>query len=92
MRQESRAVPTDEGLSALLARAVEELGLPAHGLPSGAGHDAAEIAAVAPVAMLFVRCEGGISHNPAESVGEEDVAVAVEAMSRFLQLLAGERG
>ncbi|QIN80841.1 allantoate amidohydrolase [Rubrobacter marinus] len=92
VRQESRAVPTDEGLSATLARAVEETGLPAHRLASGAGHDAAEIAAVAPVAMLFVRCEGGVSHNPAESVGEEDVAVAIEAMGRFLELLAAERG
>ena len=91
VRQESRAVPTDEDLSATLARAVEDLGMPAHRLPSGAGHDAAEVAAIAPVAMLFVRCEGGVSHNPAESVKEGDVAVAIEAMSGFLGLLAGER-
>lgn len=92
VRQESRAVPTDEGLSATLVRAVEALEVPAHCLPSGAGHDAAEVAAVAPVAMLFVRCEGGISHNPAESVEEGDVAVAMEAMNGFLGLLAEERG
>ena len=92
VRQEGDAVPTDERLTALLARAVEDLGLPAHRLPSGAGHDAAAVAAIAPVAMLFVRCERGISHNPAESVEEKDVAVAIETMSRFLALLAGERG
>ncbi len=92
VRQESKAVPTSPDLTELLARAVEEIGLPAHRLPSGAGHDAAEVAAIAPVAMLFVRCERGISHNPAESVEEEDVAVAVETISRFLALLAGERG
>lgn len=92
VRQESRAVPTDEGLTGLLARAVEDLGMPAHRLPSGAGHDAAELAAVAPVAMLFVRCEGGVSHNPLESVAEEDVAVAVAVLERFLVILAGERG
>ena len=92
VRQESGAVPMDEGLTALLARAVEDLGIPAHRLTSGAGHDAAEMAAVAPVAMLFVRCERGISHNPLESVAEPDVAAAVEAMSRFLVFLAGERG
>ena len=57
-------------------------------LPSGAGHDAAQMATLTPVAMLFVRCKGGISHNPAESVRREDVGVAIEVMSRFLTLLA----
>ena len=35
--------------------------------------------------MLFVRCEGGISHNPAESVEAADVAVAIDALERFLR-------
>jgi allantoate deiminase len=56
-------------------------------LPSGAGHDAVMISSIAPVAMLFVRCAGGISHNPAESVTVEDVAAAIEATTRFLELL-----
>ena len=56
-----------------------------HRLPSGAGHDAAQVAALAPVTMLFVRCKEGISHNPAESVAQEDVGVAVEVMGRFLE-------
>ena len=54
-------------------------------LPSGAGHDAAMMARIAPAAMLFVRCAGGISHNPAESVEEADVAVAIDALERFLR-------
>jgi allantoate deiminase len=37
-----------------------------------------------PVAMLFVRCAGGISHNPAESVAAKDVAAAVEVLDRFI--------
>ena len=37
-------------------------------LPSGAGHDAVALAALTPVAMLFVRCLGGVSHHPDESV------------------------
>jgi allantoate deiminase len=53
-------------------------------LPSGAGHDAAMMASIAPATMLFVRCRGGISHNPAESVEEADVAVAIDALERFL--------
>lgn len=88
VRQETPAVPADETLSAALAKAVEGAGFTAHRLPSGAGHDAAQVAALAPVAMLFVRCEGGVSHNPAESVAEEDVAVALDVMDRFLRLLA----
>ena len=54
-------------------------------LPSGAGHDAAMMARVAPAAMLFVRCRGGVSHHPAESVEEADVAVAVDALERLLR-------
>jgi allantoate deiminase len=54
-------------------------------LASGAGHDAAMMAAIAPAAMLFVRCRGGISHNPAESVEEADVAAAIEALERLLR-------
>jgi allantoate deiminase len=88
LRQETPAVPANPGLSALLARAVEDSGLPVHRLPSGAGHDAAQMAVLTPVALLFVRCEGGISHNPAESVKGEDVAAAIEVMDRFLALLA----
>ena len=46
------------------------------------------MAAIAPVAMLFVRCEDGISHNPAESVTKEDVEVAIEALNRFVRRVA----
>lgn len=92
LRQETPAVPADPALSALLERAVEGSGLPVHRLPSGAGHDAAQMAVLTPVAMLFVRCEEGISHNPAESVTREDVGTAIEVMGRFLALLAERSG
>jgi allantoate deiminase len=71
-----------------LAHAVRALGLEPPFLPSGAGHDAMAIAAVTDVAMLFVRCAGGISHNPAETVAHEDVALALAAIDRFLRELA----
>ena len=57
-------------------------------LASGAGHDAAAMAAVCPVAMLFVRCKGGISHNPAESASEADVRVAIAVMNDFLKQMS----
>jgi allantoate deiminase len=88
--QEAAAVPTDPRLSELLSRAVSEAGIEVAQLPSGAGHDAAEVAAIAPVAMLFVRCAGGISHNPAESVDEGDVGVAIDVLEKFVRSLAGE--
>jgi allantoate deiminase len=86
--QESRAVPTDPELTRLLSAAVADAGVDVERLPSGAGHDAAEIAAIAPVAMLFVRCRGGISHNPAESVELADVAVAIDVLERFTRSLS----
>jgi allantoate deiminase len=71
-----------------LERAVRSLGLEPPRLPSGAGHDAMAIAAMTDVAMLFVRCKGGISHNPAESVTAEDVAAAIGATDVFLREFA----
>ena len=56
-------------------------------LPSGAGHDAVTMAAVTDIAMLFVRYAGGISHHPDESVEEADVALAIEAATRFARAL-----
>ncbi len=50
------------------SRAIKALGYAALSLPSGAGHDAVVMSTLAPVAMLFVRCKGGVSHNPAEAV------------------------
>ena len=88
VRQETPAVPLNPDLSALLARAVEERGFDVHQLPSGAGHDAAQMAVLTTAAMLFVRCREGISHNPEESVTEEDVGVAIDVMRGFVSLLA----
>jgi allantoate deiminase len=89
--QETPAVPCDAGLTELLAQAIAGAGHRVERLPSGAGHDAAVMAAIAPVAMLFVRCEGGISHHPAEAVDVADVATAVQVTSRFLERLASGR-
>jgi allantoate deiminase len=75
-RGDSPAVAMDERLSAAFGVGTR--------LPSGAGHDAAMMAHIAPTAMLFVRSRGG-SHNPAESVDEADVAVALEALERLLR-------
>ena len=54
-------------------------------LPSGAGHDGMAIQAIADVAMLFVRCKSGISHNPAESITEADAAAGARTLLRFIE-------
>jgi len=75
-------------LQTVLTQAVCEVQGSSLSLPSGAGHDAIAINECWPVGMLFVRCKGGISHHPAESVTEADVALAIEAFSRATTLLA----
>jgi allantoate deiminase len=90
--QEHPAVPCSQPLMRLWGQAIEELGYPLLFLPSGAGHDAAVMSELTDIGMLFVRCRGGISHNPAESVLPEDVAVAIRVAERFLLLLAREGG
>ncbi|WP_418158363.1 allantoate amidohydrolase [Benzoatithermus flavus] len=71
-----------------LAAAVERAGVRPHLLPSGAGHDGLAMVALCDVAMLFVRCAGGISHNPAEAITAEDADVAVAVLLDFLRRLA----
>jgi allantoate deiminase len=91
-RLSTPAVTMDPRLGELLAGAVADVGAPVVRLPSGAGHDAVALAEVAPVAMLFVRCAGGVSHHPDESVEVGDVAVALEVLDRFIRRLAGDAG
>jgi len=88
--QETASVACSQRLTRLLKRAVESAPALSHTLPSGAGHDAAVMAKLTEVAMLFMRCKGGVSHSPAESVEEEDVAAAIDALGRFLGLVAKE--
>jgi allantoate deiminase len=82
--QETPAVACSPALSDALAAAVRGSGHRVVRLTSGAGHDAAVMAALTPAAMLFVRCAGGISHNPAESVSHPDVGAAIDVVMRFL--------
>ncbi|HWV25223.1 MAG TPA: Zn-dependent hydrolase [Thermomicrobiales bacterium] len=85
------STPMDAGLVTVLGEAIAAEGIRVRQLPSGAGHDAVNIAQIAPVAMLFVRCEGGISHNPAESIMEADVSVALRVVRGFLERVAATR-
>jgi allantoate deiminase len=83
----THAVQCSTELTDAVAGAVAASGRPVVRLPSGAGHDAAMLSTIAPVAMLFVRCAGGVSHHPAEAVTVADVAAAIDVTSRFLELV-----
>lgn len=82
------ATPCDARLRHLLGDAVTSVQGRSLSLPSGAGHDTIALAERWPVGMLFVRCRGGVSHHPAESVMAEDVALAIEAFGRAVRALA----
>jgi allantoate deiminase len=56
-------------------------------MSSGAGHDAMILAGHMPVAMLFMRTPGGLSHHPDEAVRESDVALALAVGANFLDAL-----
>ena len=81
------AVACDPVLMTQLDRAIERQGIRAHRLPSGAGHDAMALAALCPIAMLFLRCGAGISHNPLESITAEDAETGARVFLDFLEHL-----
>ncbi|MCS6765971.1 MAG: allantoate amidohydrolase [Candidatus Protistobacter heckmanni] len=83
------SVPCAPSLQRRWQAALEACGQPVMYLPSDAGHDAMAMAAVADVAMLFVRCgNGGISHNPLETMTAEDAAAAARVFAMFVESFA----
>ena len=74
----------------LLAASVEGLGIRAHQLPSGAGHDAMAFRGILPLAMLFVRCKGGISHHPSEHATTADIDVAARVLASCIASYASK--
>ncbi len=88
---EAQSVPCSRELSNALAKAARTHIVSVVELISGAGHDAAAMGDITPSAMLFVRCKGGISHHPDESVMIEDVEIAIAVMNDFLKLLANQQ-
>lgn len=89
---EEKAVACAPDFTRILADAVESGGHRLLCLPSGAGHDGLAMARLCPIGMLFVRCAGGISHNPAEAVDIADVEEATLVLLEFLHALAATSG
>jgi hydantoinase/carbamoylase family amidase len=85
---EAQAAPCSPRLMDQLGAAVQRAGLPRFDLLSGAGHDAMAMAAILDVAMLFTRCgNGGISHNPLETMTADDAEIAARVLLDFFLTL-----
>jgi allantoate deiminase len=82
---ENRTVPCAPWLKAQVVEAVAAEGYRVFELPSGAGHDGMAMIDIADVAMVFVRCRGGISHNPAEHVDEGDAGAGARVLLRLIE-------
>jgi len=85
--------PTHEGRTAACApwlreqigQAIAAERLPVRELSSGAGHDGMALVDLTDIGMLFVRCKGGISHNPAEAITLEDADTGARVFLRFIE-------
>ena len=87
--QQTKPVACDEKMNQCLEDSIKKAGYPIMKLASGAAHDGVAISAVAPIAMLFVRCYKGISHNPLENVEVKDIAAAIKVSDIFIDGMSG---
>ncbi|PWR19732.1 allantoate amidohydrolase [Zavarzinia compransoris] len=85
LTHEAAACRCDPKLIDAIGRSIARTGLAPMTLPSGAGHDAMAFARLCPVGMIFVRCEKGISHNPAEAITVEDADAAMRVLLDFIR-------
>ena len=86
------AAPCAPWLMEQVDRAIAAEGVQPFRLPSGAGHDGMAMVALTDVAMIFVRCAGGISHNPAEAITVADAELGARVLLRFIRDFQDRRG
>jgi allantoate deiminase len=82
---EGKTAPCAGWLQAQIGEAIAAEGLPVRRLPSGAGHDGMAMIDLTDIGMLFVRCEKGISHNPAEAITQADAETGARVLLRFIE-------
>ncbi len=85
------AQPFDDECVGLVRSAAERAGFAHMDIVSGAGHDAVYVARVAPTGMIFVPCEGGISHNEIENAQPDDLAAGCQVLLQAMTEKAGAR-
>jgi allantoate deiminase len=89
---ENRTVPCAPWLKDQVAEAVAAERYPVFELPSGAGHDGMAMIDIADVAMVFVRCRGGISHHPDEHVEPADADAGARVLLRLIENFRPKEG
>jgi len=89
--REVATTPCHPRIQDQFAEAIRALGAEPLRLGSGAGHDGQAMAKLCPIGMLFVRCRGGISHNPMEYASPRDLGLAVAALIGFIEQFEPEK-
>lgn len=77
-------VPTGDAMQDLIGRTAGDLGYSWKAVPSGAGHDAAHMAHLGPMGMIFVPSRGGLSHCPEEFTELDDIMRGVDVLTQTL--------
>jgi OHCU decarboxylase len=89
---ETPAVGCSGWMMVEIERAIATLGVTRRRLPSGAGHDAMAMASFTDIGMIFVRCKGGVSHHPAESITAEDAEMGARVLLEFIRRFQPREG
>ena len=82
-------VPLDHSLGEIIERNCRKTGLSCRWMPSGAGHDAMNVAKLAPTAMIFIPCVGGVSHSLLENVLEKDLRNSIRILYEVVMDICG---
>ena len=82
-------VPLDHSLGKIIERNCRKTGLSCRWMPSGAGHDAMNVAKLAPTAMIFIPCVGGVSHSLLENVLEKDLRNSIRILYEVVMDICG---
>jgi N-carbamoyl-L-amino-acid hydrolase len=89
--REENPVPLDPGLLRLTKNICKSAGIDYEIMPSGAGHDAMQMAKITPAAMIFVPSRRGISHNPLEWTDPDDIALGAQLLMETLIRVGNEK-
>jgi beta-ureidopropionase / N-carbamoyl-L-amino-acid hydrolase len=89
--REEHPVPLDKRLLRVTRELCERKGLDYEIMPSGAGHDAMQMAKIAPAGMIFVPSSSGISHNPLEWTDPEDICLGAQLLMETMIRVANDK-
>ncbi len=81
-------VPMDSDIIRTIEAACRRAGVAYRRMPSGAGHDAMNLAKLTPAGMIFIPCRRGVSHNPDEYAAPEDILTGIDILTETLAALA----